>query len=243
MTRVSETWCAPTVSSPTPSWRWAAPSSRSSGWHPLTGPGAPMTALATTEPGSGSDASSIRTTASRVEGRLPPQRAEGLDLQRRRGAVLRHLRQDRRRRTRSRGVRVRARQVHARNRRSGSPCARWASAPSSAGRSSSTTSSCPSRSASAPRVRGSRPDADVRHLAGGPGRGGCRCGARRLRVRTGLRAHARPVRQADHRAPGRGVPARGHGQPDRGRTAARPPLRHGARRRAGTPRVWRPWQS
>ena len=35
---------------------------------PLTGPGAPMTALATTEPGSGSDASSIRTTASRVEG-------------------------------------------------------------------------------------------------------------------------------------------------------------------------------
>ena len=35
---------------------------------PLTGPAAPMTALATTEPGSGSDASSIRTTASRVDG-------------------------------------------------------------------------------------------------------------------------------------------------------------------------------
>jgi acyl-CoA dehydrogenase len=35
---------------------------------PLTGPAAPMTALATTEPGSGSDASSIRTAASRVDG-------------------------------------------------------------------------------------------------------------------------------------------------------------------------------
>lgn len=33
---------------------------------PLTGPGAPMTALATTEPGSGSDAASISTTATRV---------------------------------------------------------------------------------------------------------------------------------------------------------------------------------
>jgi acyl-CoA dehydrogenase len=35
---------------------------------PLTGPGAPMTALATTEPGSGSDAASISTTARRVDG-------------------------------------------------------------------------------------------------------------------------------------------------------------------------------
>ncbi|MFF0451580.1 acyl-CoA dehydrogenase family protein [Streptomyces sp. NPDC004609] len=35
---------------------------------PLTGPDAPMTALATTEPGSGSDAASIRATARRVEG-------------------------------------------------------------------------------------------------------------------------------------------------------------------------------
>ncbi len=35
---------------------------------PLTGPAAAMTALATTEPGSGSDASSIRTAASRVDG-------------------------------------------------------------------------------------------------------------------------------------------------------------------------------
>ncbi|MFJ4963431.1 Acyl-CoA dehydrogenase [Streptomyces sp. ADI96-02] len=35
---------------------------------PLTGPDAPMTALATTEPDAGSDAASIRTTARRVEG-------------------------------------------------------------------------------------------------------------------------------------------------------------------------------
>jgi alkylation response protein AidB-like acyl-CoA dehydrogenase len=35
---------------------------------PLTGPAAPMTALATTEPGAGSDAASIVTTASRVDG-------------------------------------------------------------------------------------------------------------------------------------------------------------------------------
>jgi len=35
---------------------------------PLTGPDAPMTALATTEPGSGSDAASIRTTARRADG-------------------------------------------------------------------------------------------------------------------------------------------------------------------------------
>jgi alkylation response protein AidB-like acyl-CoA dehydrogenase len=35
---------------------------------PLTGPDAPMTALATTEPGSGSDAASIRTTATRTDG-------------------------------------------------------------------------------------------------------------------------------------------------------------------------------
>jgi alkylation response protein AidB-like acyl-CoA dehydrogenase len=35
---------------------------------PLTGPDAPMTALATTEPGSGSDAASIRTTASPADG-------------------------------------------------------------------------------------------------------------------------------------------------------------------------------
>jgi acyl-CoA dehydrogenase len=35
---------------------------------PLTGPDAPMTALATTEPGAGSDAASIRTTADRVDG-------------------------------------------------------------------------------------------------------------------------------------------------------------------------------
>ena len=35
---------------------------------PLTGPDAPMTALATTEPGSGSDAASISTTASRADG-------------------------------------------------------------------------------------------------------------------------------------------------------------------------------
>ncbi|MFI9105475.1 acyl-CoA dehydrogenase family protein [Streptomyces fildesensis] len=35
---------------------------------PLTGPDAPMTALAVTEPGSGSDAASIRTTARRVDG-------------------------------------------------------------------------------------------------------------------------------------------------------------------------------
>jgi alkylation response protein AidB-like acyl-CoA dehydrogenase len=35
---------------------------------PLTGPGAPMTALATTEPGAGSDAASITTTATRVDG-------------------------------------------------------------------------------------------------------------------------------------------------------------------------------
>jgi acyl-CoA dehydrogenase len=35
---------------------------------PLTGPGAPMTALATPEPGSGSDAASISTTARRVDG-------------------------------------------------------------------------------------------------------------------------------------------------------------------------------
>ncbi len=35
---------------------------------PLTGPDAPMTALATTEPGAGSDAASIRTTATRADG-------------------------------------------------------------------------------------------------------------------------------------------------------------------------------
>ncbi|MEU6285287.1 acyl-CoA dehydrogenase family protein [Streptomyces sp. NPDC047028] len=35
---------------------------------PLTGPEAPMTSLATTEPGAGSDAASIQTTARRVEG-------------------------------------------------------------------------------------------------------------------------------------------------------------------------------
>jgi alkylation response protein AidB-like acyl-CoA dehydrogenase len=35
---------------------------------PLTGPDAPMTALASTEPGSGSDAASITTTATRVDG-------------------------------------------------------------------------------------------------------------------------------------------------------------------------------
>jgi alkylation response protein AidB-like acyl-CoA dehydrogenase len=35
---------------------------------PLTGPDSPMTALATTEPGSGSDAASIVTTATRVDG-------------------------------------------------------------------------------------------------------------------------------------------------------------------------------
>lgn len=35
---------------------------------PLTGPDAPMTALATTEPGAGSDAASIVTTATKVEG-------------------------------------------------------------------------------------------------------------------------------------------------------------------------------
>jgi len=35
---------------------------------PLTGPDAPMTALATTEPGAGSDAASIRTAADRVDG-------------------------------------------------------------------------------------------------------------------------------------------------------------------------------
>jgi alkylation response protein AidB-like acyl-CoA dehydrogenase len=35
---------------------------------PLTGPDSPMTALATTEPGSGSDAASIVTTAARVDG-------------------------------------------------------------------------------------------------------------------------------------------------------------------------------
>ncbi|XAS77487.1 acyl-CoA dehydrogenase family protein [Dermatophilaceae bacterium Sec6.4] len=43
----------------------------------VTGPNAPMTALATTEPGSGSDAASIITTATRVEGgyRLNGQKA------------------------------------------------------------------------------------------------------------------------------------------------------------------------
>ena len=44
------------------------PEQRKQWLSPLTGPEAPMTALATTEPGSGSDASSIRTTASRVDG-------------------------------------------------------------------------------------------------------------------------------------------------------------------------------
>ena len=44
---------------------------------PLTGPNAPMTSLATTEPGSGSDAASIVTTAERVDGgyRLGGQKA------------------------------------------------------------------------------------------------------------------------------------------------------------------------
>ncbi|MEU6257270.1 acyl-CoA dehydrogenase family protein [Streptomyces sp. NPDC047043] len=44
---------------------------------PLTGPGTPMTALATTEPGAGSDAASIITTAHRAEGgyRLNGQKA------------------------------------------------------------------------------------------------------------------------------------------------------------------------
>ena len=44
---------------------------------PLAGPDAPMTSLATTEPDSGSDAASIRTTATRVEGgyRLNGQKA------------------------------------------------------------------------------------------------------------------------------------------------------------------------
>ncbi len=44
---------------------------------PLTGPDAPLTALATTEPGAGSDAASITTTATRVDGgyRLNGQKA------------------------------------------------------------------------------------------------------------------------------------------------------------------------
>ena len=44
---------------------------------PITGPDAPMTALATTEPGAGSDAASITTTAARVDGgyRLRGQKA------------------------------------------------------------------------------------------------------------------------------------------------------------------------
>ena len=58
---------------------------------PIAGERPPLTALATTEPGSGSDAASIATTATK-DGNVPPARAEDLDLERRARRVLRRLR-------------------------------------------------------------------------------------------------------------------------------------------------------
>ena len=71
---------------------------------------------------------------------------------------------------------------------------------------------------------------DVRPLAREPRRGRHRAGPAGDRVRARLREGARPVRQADRRAPGRRLPARRHGAARR----RAPPARPGARRRCST---------
>ena len=76
---------------------------------PLAGERPPMTALATTEPDFGSDAARHAHHREARRRRLRAQRAEGVDLQRRRRAVLRRLRDGRARHRPPRRDRVPAR--------------------------------------------------------------------------------------------------------------------------------------
>ena len=100
-------------------------------WLPKLATGEMIAAFCLTEPGAGSDAASIRTTAVPRRRRLDPQRREALDHQRRHRRLLHRLRQDARRARRGQGAHDRLHRHRATC--PASPSARtrtrWASAP------------------------------------------------------------------------------------------------------------------
>ncbi len=172
----------------------------------------PLTALASTEPGVGSDAAAMTDHgARRTELGLPPARAEDVDLQRRPGRVLRHLRHRRPGHRIARRHRVRGREGRRRR------VVRRADAQARPAR-DRLDRGVPARRRSARRPAAGRggqgllqPDAHLRRVARAPGRRRDRDRPRGARVRHRVRPRAHRVRQADRPAPGGRVPARRHG--------------------------------